>query len=256
MTSDFEVPDGNKDLNDTEEEQTATSNNQTSPATCGSNSRCACASSKTELTMTLNKLKKTGSGVQRNGPECSCAATRQKKALTTHTSPSKLIDIFSLPVATLCTPLKLPIISDRSCGNSPDKHIQRRTEELSFEDGVLQTPPPEYSSRFTLFDIPPDYEAVTGIPLARDLVSCYCFLIILLSKDNPYILSVLTLCGNQIWGVGGGGGEGHSLISGIQGCAAQQGLVVGVRTLGLGNPLALNSKTGYDFCPKLLRINK
>ena len=50
-------------------------------------------------------------------------------------------------------------------------------------------------------------------------------------------------------------GVGDSLLLGIWGCAAQQGLIVVVRTLEQGILLALNARTGYHFFLVALKIN-
>ena len=180
MAATINVPTGSKNLMDTQKKQilTDTSNVQTSSTVGETNAKCTCGLSKNGFSFILNsksKLKRSMSEAQSSLPRCSCAVNGRRKSHRTYSSPSKTLEILSLPVATLNTPLTSPTLDPSSLnpGHSPINNAQFASENLSFEDVFLDTPPPTYASliRFTLLDIPPDYEAVTGIPLARDLVS-------------------------------------------------------------------------------------
>ena len=172
MASSIKIPNENEDLNDRQKEQTESSPSST---TYDDNWRCTCGQSETEFPFMLTsnnryKLKRSRSQVQGNFPKCPCKANRHRKLLRTHSSPSQTVEI-SPPITTLDAP-PWCILSAKN-RNSSVKDVQFASENLSFENDSQEAPPPSYKSiiEFTLLDVPPDYEAVTGIPLASNLVS-------------------------------------------------------------------------------------
>ena len=174
MAADLKISDEKKVSRDTLKEQLQTPNNQNLLSAFAGNSRKSTYGRSFILT-NKHKLKRSKS-VQCNLPKCTCIKNGLVKPQRPLSSPLETLGMLSLPIATLNTPLTSPTldVSTLSSGDSSPDTPLYAFQNLSFEDELLEIPPPSYSSliQFTLLDIPPDYEAVTGIPLACDLVSC------------------------------------------------------------------------------------